>query len=277
LRVGKTKEAPKEWQNWESQYHEALEILGPDRAFGPEAVEKTFGIKLEYKDIPPIPFTGEELERAKELGQLLIRRVDKAADGKPLTMKKMSELVSPRFAKEGKGKVLIDTDGYQNEEFDSKESPVLRWALVSKEIVPSSTSKDYVQQTETIIDYLKTQVFKDQPISEQYQVAFQEFESQKAQIVGLISSNDRQKAAELLEALKITELTHQTPAEALYDTLVRYETANVCHFQNKIAWTRRRSSDGRLVGVGGFGADGLRVGGSDPDFSNPVLGVALSR
>jgi hypothetical protein len=119
-------------------------------------------------------------------------------------------------------------------------------------------------------------VFKDQPIPKQYQDAFQEFESQKAQIAGLTPSNWR-KTAELLEALKITELTRQTPAEALYDTLVRFDNTGTRHLPNAYAWTRRRASDGDLVSVGAFLFGGLYVLRWSPRGAVGGMGVVLSR
>ena len=44
---------------------EAQEVIGEDSFFGKEAVYKTFGIELEDESIPDIPFSREDLERAK--------------------------------------------------------------------------------------------------------------------------------------------------------------------------------------------------------------------
>ena len=63
---------------------EAKDIMGEKSVLGPEEVEKCFAITLS--DIPPIPFSRVELENAKRLGHLLILRIDRAADGEPLSM-----------------------------------------------------------------------------------------------------------------------------------------------------------------------------------------------
>jgi hypothetical protein len=277
LRVGKTKEAPKEWQNWETQYQEALEILGPDSAFGPAQVEHTFGTKLEYKDIPPIPFTREELERAKELGQFLILRVDKAADGKPLTMKMMEEILTPKFAKDKKVKVRQDKNTWHlAEDFYTKETPTLRWALVSKEIIPNS-GENYLQQTETIIGYLKKDVFKDQDIPQMFKDVIAQFESQKQSIAGIIKS-DRQEAAELLENLDITKLTRQTPVEVLYDLMVAFDNTGIRYLRdNYYTWTSRRTSRGRLVDLGDFDPTGAVVDACVPGVLAMSIGVVIAR
>jgi len=57
------------------QIETAIEKLGKENVFGHKEVEKTFGVRL--KEIPEIPFSVEELERAEKMGQMLVLRVDK--------------------------------------------------------------------------------------------------------------------------------------------------------------------------------------------------------
>ncbi len=265
----------------EKQLKEAVEILGQENVFGPSAVENTFGTKLETKDIPPILFSKAELERAKEQNQFLVLRIDKAPDGQPLTMKKMGEIMTPKFKKNKKGKVFFDTDWYKNEPFYTEETPVMRWSLVSKEVLPDSTNKNYVEQTEIIVDYLRNTVFSsadrtNQEIPEPYKSAIAEFESKKADLTRRISS-DWEKVAEEFEALQISVLTRQTPAEAIYDTLIRFNTTNARHLLSHYAWTRRRSSGGFLVGVGRADADGADVGRWHPEDGDSGWGVVFVR
>ncbi|MDP3956352.1 MAG: hypothetical protein Q8Q18_03870, partial [bacterium] len=54
---------------WVSIEH-AAEILGKENVFGPKEVEKTFGVRLT--EVPGISFSVEEIERAKNLGQMLV-------------------------------------------------------------------------------------------------------------------------------------------------------------------------------------------------------------
>ncbi|MBI5077564.1 hypothetical protein HZB94_04255 [Candidatus Falkowbacteria bacterium] len=154
----------------------ARELLGRENVLGPEEVERTFGVRLE--EVPEIPFSSKELERARELGQFLVLRVDKAPDGQPLTMKKMNELLEDKFKKGNKGKILCDPSDpswYQAEEFYISDAPELHWALVSRETIPNSTNKNYLQQTQELVRYLTDKVFKDQPIPPEYQEAIDEF------------------------------------------------------------------------------------------------------
>jgi MoxR-like ATPase len=258
------------------QMKNAREILGKQDVLGPEEIEKTFNIKLKMEDVPNIPFSKEELEQAKKLGQFLILRVDKAKDGAVLSMKNMQTLLSEEFEKDGHGDIFYDTDWYEKEEFFTGDSPKLSWALTSKEIVPDSNDKNYLQQTESLIDYVKEQVFKGKAVPKEYQEAIKEFSEQKEKI-GKLMDDDWQEAAKMLEELQITKLTRQSPVEFMYDILAYFKNNKERLFENMYAWTARRGSDGELVGVGGFDSGGVDVSGSGPGDSDGSLGVAFSR
>ena len=254
---------------------QAETILGPD-CHGPEAVEQTFGIKIPEAEVPAIPFTAADLERAKALGQMLVLRADTAPDGQPLTMKKMDELLRDRFAKEKKGKVLYNTDWYKYESFFTEQPPKLRWALVSKDTIPNSTSQNYLEQTQTLADYLTNDVFNGKAMPKEYAEAIAEFNAQKAEIEKTMET-DWQKAAEMLANLQITELTRPTPAEILYDILIHFQTTGERLLEKIYAWSRRRSSVGKLVYVGVSDADGVIVDGWHPDGSSDDIGAPFSR
>jgi MoxR-like ATPase len=267
------------------QIKNAKEILKQD-FLGPDEIEKAFNIKLKAEDIPKIPLNKAELERAKELGQFLVLRADKAKDGTALSMKKMQELLSDEFKKDGHGKMFYDTDWYKEEEFFTGDSPKFSWALSNKEIIPDSNDKNYLEQTESIIDYLQNEVFpakggsasggKGETMPKEYQEAVKEFADKKAKIEKLMS-DDWQEAAKMLEELKITRLTRQSPVEFMYDILAYFKNNKQRLYENMYAWTSRRASDGGLVGVGGFASGGVGVGRRGPGSSYGRLGVAFSR
>ncbi len=254
----------------------AQEIMGAD-FLGPEAVEKTFGFLPEV--IPALPFSESDLERAKELNQFLVLRVDQTTNGKPLAMKEINKMLEKQIKKEGKGKILFNTDWYKNEEFFTKDTPKLSWALVSKAEIPGSTSKNYLQQTEQISEYLANMVFKDidlDKVPPEYTEAMDEFEAQKAEIAGLITSN-WQEAARRLSELKINKLTRQSPVDALYDFLMYLQNNNSRLMESKYTWTYRRASAGGLVSFGTSDAGDARVYGWAPGYAHGDLGVAFSR
>ncbi len=263
----------------------AVEAIGAKNFFGPAAVEKAFGLRLEAEQIPPIPFSQAELEHAKSLNQMLILRVDHAPDGQPLTMQKMQELLQPAFEEAGDGTILYETDWYEGEDFYTKEHPVLRWALVSKEVVPNSTNKNYLQQTDQLVTYLKDEVYQGQTVPEPYAEAIREYQGLRDQLAPLVTSNveaEWKQATQMLADLKLTQLTRQTPAEVLYDLLLVMQNSSDPEDKTRLlesmyTWTARRTSGGYLVSVGFFDAVGAGVGRWSPGIAHPALGVVFSR
>lgn len=266
----------------QEQMDMAREAMG-EEFFGFQEVEKAFGIKISPEDIPEIPFSKEDLERAKELNQFLVLRAYKAPDGKPLSLQKINEIIKGKvtdgskllYSDDGKGGIKGDA-WYKNEEFIKNETPKLAWALVSKEVIPNSTSKNYLQQTEELVNYIKDSVFKGSEMPEEYQEAIKEFEKEKDGI-GKIISSEWQKAAEKLSQLKINQMTRQNPAEVLYDIAIYFQNKKERILENMYTWTSRRASDGKLVGVGHFDSDGVYVRRDGPGRSSDGLGVAFSR
>lgn len=242
--------------------------------FGIEEVKKAFGIELKETDIPALP-PMEEVERHAKLGHTLRLRVNKAPDGKPLTMQKMNELLSEAFEAEG-DKVLYDTDWYENEDFYTKEAPALCWAFTSDTLLPESTEKNYLEQTQLLADYVTTTLFAGKPVPPAYQEAVDEFKKLKKNIEKLMSSN-WQEAAKQLSVLKLNRLMRHTPAEALYDYLQTYRNKGERILEDNYTWTPVLSSDGNLVYVGFCDSDGAGVHNDLPGDTDGALGVSLSR
>ncbi|TAK96252.1 hypothetical protein EPO05_02265 [Patescibacteria group bacterium] len=242
-------------------------ILGQDY-LGPKAIQETFGFVPE--NIPPIPFAKARIERAKELGQFLVLRVNQTPDGELLNMKTIAALV-PR--QDASGQTLFANLYLRQDEAYYAEAPTLGWALATKELVPGSISKNYLEQTEALIDYLKTKIFVNQPLPEKYQKAIEEFESQKSTIRELavsfdLSRKQQTKATEMLESLAIVQLVRHSPIEALYDILVYYKHNNVRLLEHVASLTRRRAPRGEMVGVGRFDAEyGMNVIHTGPGWS----------
>lgn len=260
------------------QIEAAIEKLGKENVFGPKEVEKTFGVRLA--EIPDIPFSIEELERAQILGQMLVLRVDKTTEGKPMSLEAMVAILTKRWDKEKKGGLLNTAEGWRDrmtgaEDF-GKIAPRSGWALVSKDLLEGSTSKNYVEQTEVIIKALKEKAFKDIEMPEEYVEAIKEFNEQKERLTKLMSE-DWAAAAKQLAELKINQLTRQSIQETIYDLGVYYDTHGKRLLPNSYTWSNSRSSDGRLVDLGSFGAGGVDGGGWGPDNRSGNLGVSLSR
>lgn len=268
------------------QLETAIEILSEKEVIGPTDLRNIWGIEFQPEQIPEIPFSKEELERAGELDQYLILRVaDHTSDGRPFTMQTMNALKEQIFADEGGGKLLYSGDGqggvgddcwYKGESFFTEKILQFKWALVSKEVIPDSLDQNYLEQTETIIKYLTEEVFKDQEMPVEYQEAIAEFEAQKAEIQEFMSSNWR-KAADQLASLKITTLTRQTPVEVLFDDITYFLKNKEKLLENTYTWTSVQASGGHLVDVGRAASGGAGVYGYGPADRYGPLGVSLSR
>lgn len=260
------------------QMEKAKEIMGED-FLGPEEVKAAFLDQVEISEVPTIPFSKEELEKAKELGQMLILRIDKAKDGSDLSMEKIHELLDGKIKDEA-SVLYSGTDWYKAEDFYKKEKPAVSWALVTKKEIPDSTSKNYLGQTEELVKYLQNDVFKDASMPPEYDAAIKEFEREKVGIAAIVKSgteSEWKEAARRLEELQINQLTRQTPVEALYDLIVHYQQTGTRLMENMYTWTKRRYSDGSLVYVGYFESDGVSVCGHGPGYANGDLGVSFSR
>ena len=269
------------------EFQEARELLGED-LIGPEEIEKTWGVRPE--DVPEIPFSREELERAKEMGQMLVLRVEKTEDGKPMSLEAMIDIIQKRWDKEGKGKLLYTDNEYKNwkertgADF-SQKSPRTGWAFVSKELLPQSTSKNYAQQTELMVAHLKDTVFKDMEIPEEYEEAFQEWEQVKQtdkNIQELLRNPDKpkydwQQAAKELAELKISQLTRGSIQETIYDLALYYDKNGKRLLPNVYTWSNSLSPDGELVSLGFFDARGVYGYRWTPGDRDGDLGVLLSR
>ncbi|MFA6492605.1 MAG: hypothetical protein WCV58_00445 [Patescibacteria group bacterium] len=255
------------------QIERAKEILGSD-VFGPDAVKEAFGTAIELGSIPSIPFSVNELERAKELGQMLILRAGKLSDGSKLNMKKIGEILGGKVKDEGK--VFYNPDWYKDEKFFTDDAVETGWALVSKGLVSDSVNKNYFEQTGLLIDQLNQSFNGAENLPEEYVEAVKEYAFAMDEIAELIDT-DWQKAAEKLEGLEINQLLRQSPSEALYDLILYFQNTGKRLLGDKYTWTKRRNSDGRLVYVGYFESAGVSVGRYRPGYSRGDLGVSFSR
>ena len=264
--------------------HETVEFRGAKELFGedllgPEEIEKTWGFRPD--EIPEIPFSREELERAKEMGQMLLLRVEQTEDGKPMSLEAMIDIIQKRWDKENKGQLLYTDSKYKNWEDRTgddftKLSPRSGWALVGKDLLPESTSKNYIEQTDVIIKSLREEAFKDVEVPEEYEEAIREFETNKDRLTKLMSENWQQAAKELSE-LKITQLTRQSIQEAVYDLAMYYDANDKRLLPNVYTWSLSSSPGGRLVDLGRFGSGGVDGGRWGPGVRSGDLGVSLSR
>ena len=133
-----------------------------------------------------------------------------------------------------------------------------------------------MEQTEVIIKALKEKSFKDMEMPEEYAEAIKEFNEQKERLTELMSE-DWEAAAKQLAELKINQLTRQSIQETIYDLAMYHDTHGKRLLPNSYTWSNFRSSGGRLVYLGYFGAIGVSGHGWEPGDRDCNIGVSLSR
>ncbi len=263
---------------------DAEKILGKESVLGAKDVEQVFGVKLDR--IPAIPFSQQELQRAKELGQQLILQVDSMTHKGGLMSREKSapltlENLKQKFTKShDDGKVFYEQDWYKNEDFFKKEKPRTGWRLTSKDLVPDSTSKSYLEQTDVLVEHLEKQIFKGVEVPKQYKDAIAEFKRKRAEIEPLAKSGtdaEWKKGSQMLADLAITKLARELPVEAMYRLILNDQTRKDKPLPLTYTWTACRASGGSLVDVGCFGDAGAAVDGGSPDVRYDRLGVSFSR
>ena len=264
---------------------------GKTHCLGPVELEKAFGIKLDKKDIPKIPFSKAELERAAEMGQFLVLRANVDDQGQPLTMKRLRAMMLRRgydkeLDKDGnaKGKITFNDDYGDAEKWWNDDPITLRWALVDKEVIAGSTGKDYHEQTRRLKEHI-TEKYQGMTMPPKYIEAIKEFDAYVKvnfgkktddEINALLCGNDWQKYAQDLSELKLNDLMRKTPAEESFDEVFYYQLNDERLNERIYNWTKRRRSDGGLVDVGHFVSAGAIVSGWRPGFRSGDLGVSSS-
>lgn len=225
------------------EFQEARELFGKD-FLGPEAALKTFGVSLtpeEIKTIERIPFSKAELEKAKELGMMLVLRVSHDKEGKPLTINRMREVLAgeDKLGNPDKKKQKLfyrqPGEGWYNEEAFAKQAANLGWGLAMKAILEESRSKNWDEQEKVMQEWAKK------------------------------------------NNLDPKSIRRRTPVEVTYDTLAYYGANKETLLEKDYDWTAAQFSDGLLVHVGRFGSGGLRVSSDGRGSANSGLGVCPSR
>jgi|GEM_PF-1812510 len=259
-----------------------LETCGEDHFYGLSELKKTFlGMKIYLKDVPALP-SETEIQRLAALGLTLRLRVSKAPDGSKLTMQKMYQLLQDEFTKSKDGKVLFSTEDEWKlkSTFFTDEVPELAWGFTSDEVLPNSTRKNHLQQTQLMAEYAKSTLFKGEQMPLEYREAIAELTAEQNEIQQLMSS-DWKAAADRLANLKINKLMRATPVETLFDLLVTFRNSDPKKrkrlLEKKKTWTATQSSDGDLVSVGYFAPGGVDVSYWRPRYSDDDLGVVLAR
>ena len=108
-------------------------------------------------EIPPIPYTEEELKKAKDFGASLILRIGEDGSGTPMTIEHMAELTAPWIEEKGLDR-LFEPSGYiEGDEVYTSDTPKLEWKLVGDSFPTHSEEQEHLRyflQTQELRRYL---------------------------------------------------------------------------------------------------------------------------
>lgn len=127
---------------------DAHAILGHD-VLGADEAHAVFGLRVE---VPPLPFTAEELTTAKTAGEMLVLRLAKDAIG-PLTLLRMIQHLPQSFDERYLRKMgyqLRDDWGIELEPLADIDTCTVGWALVHKDILGETRNLAYDEQEEVV-------------------------------------------------------------------------------------------------------------------------------
>ena len=293
-------EMEKKWSTFEASLphegitmKEAKEIMGAN-FYGPEEVKAALGLEFPEK-IPDIPFSIELIERLKDTHQLilygggqLMPKTSLDATSSPgrlffdVASQKLDEILQDK--KKDATKFLDDTDWYKNEKFFTQEGTELRWKLVSKDLIPDSTRKNYLEQTGVLADYVvglygNEEMPKDvkEALGEWIALKSNKQEFRKLQDDSMSSDDPKWKsAADTLEKLKLTQMFRESFIEWFYRTVLTERATGERLLPNTYSLTKSRTSFGYVVFAGDFGAVGGRVLTGGPGVSYSYVGCAFS-
>lgn len=240
----------------------AKELIGVGNFFGLEEAKKAFDVDLKEEQIPKIPFSAAELERARELDQILILRIGRDTKGNFLALETMAEAeLYPKFH---------GSDWCKDETFMYRGINT-QWALVSKNFVSNSDNKkNYLEQTELLVAHLKEVVFEDQAIPRQLQKAIDQFEEyMRMNFEGKSKAEIKEKMEMILDnsgeptSLLVNQLCRQTPVEAVYDsTVYMLNTGKELMLPNEYLWSNdvaRKSNVGHIIAISNYTINGIEI------------------
>lgn len=251
---------------------EAKEIMGKN-FYGPEEVVSALGIRFVEK-IPDIPFSKEMLEKLKDTHQLILyggkfeAGPSKTKLGPEFVDSSGNEICTRlQNKKKDDTKLLHNTDWYKNEKFFTQEGTELRWKLVSKDLIPNATGKNYLEQTEVLCEYVKNmyEVEDIDNIPNEVMEAMHEWDALSRdtakfeELKRLIESNDEvewKSAADTLEKLKLTQMFRESFIEWFYRTALTERATGERLLPSTYSWTKSRASLGCFVYAGNFDDDG---------------------
>jgi hypothetical protein len=272
-------------ENISTTQKEAMKIMGKGY-FGRREVKEAFSNIVEIPEtLPPIPFSKEELARARNMGGFLIYRAGRMQNGGALTAKRLAEglhnKVSPFL---GCDKILFDLESYCNEIPNfSAEAVEAGWALVNTLDSSRLVGRNYFEQTEILLDRLENQIYFGMKMPDKYEEAISEYAKFLEEHPELTNEKREEPGwADRLAAvvkevisLKANQLFRPNLAEAIYDMVVLKKLRGARIYSEYGLIKTVGSEEDDVVVLGSQNASGAAIGsqyiGSYSNHRNLVI------
>lgn len=264
-----------------------VELLFDGYVFGPDEYSTSFGIALDPASVLPFSFTIDECQHARRSGKVPFYFTD-SLGGKPLTGKLIYELTGDTTP-DGLPLLFTDMTDAMNEWFYNGETAKKGWAFVSMGIIKDSKGKNYLDQTDILIeDVGGSQIFVSRGTTEwaKFTAAIDTFKGHQDQISTLlnpkgkkISGIDSSVASVQLSRLAINASCRESFVEVFCRMVLcldQKDTDGKCLrlFQNEYVWTRSMTAEGKFVGIGNwFIVDGANVNAAWPSQQDKIWGT----
>ena len=271
------------YQNEDLSRKEAKEIMGAN-FFGIEEIKAVLNLEFRDQIIPDIPFSRGILEKLKNTHQLILYGGMFRDQFAHLETSQEFDARLKNKKKDGT-KLLASVDWYKDEKFFTQERTKLEWKLVSKDLIPNSTSKNYLEQTAVLADYVRGLYDDRSKMPDEVRTALDEWdflennavkfsELQKNTVSSTVA--EWKSAALTLESLKLTQLFRESFSEWIYRTALTERATGERLLPNTYSWTKSRPSVGDFVLAGYFDDDGGNVDRRRPRISDSSIGCAFS-
>lgn len=146
---------------------------------------------------------------------------------------------------------------------------------MSYELVPGSKGVTYLEQNEVLAKYLKTEVYKEEKMPEEYKEAITQFEDFKEKY-DKMSSAEKIAAEDRLPLLGINQLFRRTPCEVLYDALICFENTGTRLLEREWDWLSVQQGE-TIIAIGSFDKNGLKMHNGTAFMSITSRGFVFSR
>ncbi len=266
---------------WEA----AEKAIGKRNLWGPDSIQDAFGFTPQMVSV--VPYSKEELKEYQQFDCLVQCVTDKDSLGNTLSIEQMAKLAGSN--KEGKNKYRLYNDQFDDSGavkpdawFSGPQYAAMRSSapkagcqVVSRNSIDGTKSKNYIQQTERLIEYAKERFGGTLPPV--YVEAEREFIRERPNIEALMNGGKWVEACDAFSKLSISQLLREPFANTFFRYIVGTKSRSERLLPDEYTWSSTPSGGGHLVSFGDADAEGAFVDGDQPGNDWDNVGAVFSR